>query len=193
VRFEIDMRCALLGLALSLAACSTATPPPTVLDPAPVAVPGDPGGAVYIVTDATGAPDPGTGTAYSITYGAGGHWSVLWTCDTSLTGLNCLFDGTITAAAGDALAALAPQSPDAVNTSWYADGQASIDFSAVATSDVGGLSFDAPAGHQVTFDVLVDGARYREFVFLPSGDPAAGDLITANPRALPVVLQPTAP
>jgi hypothetical protein len=41
---------------------------------------------------------------------------------------------------------------------------------------------------------LIDGYRYWQFVFFPSGDPnVAGDLYGASPYGLPVTLLPTTP
>jgi hypothetical protein len=193
---ESTMRWALMGavLASCAAACTTAPPPPPPLGPAPVAVPGDPDGAVYLVSNASGELAPGVGVGYSITYESGGHWHVRWTCDSKVTGYTCLFDGSILAAVGDAITSLAPIPATATDTVWYEPGETGVlGFSAVATTETDGVDFDAPPGHKVSFDVLVDGAYHLEFVMFPSGDPAKGDLFAANPRTLPVVLQPTVP
>jgi hypothetical protein len=161
--------------------------------PPPVAVPEDADGAVYVVTDATGELEPGVGAGYSITYDTGGHWHVRWTCDSAVSGGSCLFDGAVSAAAGDVLTSLAPTNITAPENVWLEAGGMDIGFSALATVSVDGFDFDATPGAKVAFDVLIDGWRRIEFVLFPSGDPALGDLYAASPRFIPVVLQPTVP
>ncbi|HEY3358248.1 MAG TPA: hypothetical protein VGQ83_33680 [Polyangia bacterium] len=185
------MRWAFVGLALVATACGSEPPETVVPYPPPVAVPGDADGAVYIVSNASGELTPGAGVGYSITYETGGHWHVRWTCDSLVTGYICNFDGAVSAAAGDLITALAPIPAEAADSVWLEPDGTALGFSAVATTAVDGFDFDAPAGHKVSIDVLVDGAYHLEFVIFPSGDPALGDIFAASPRVLPVVLQPT--
>jgi len=163
--------------------------------PPPVAVAGDPDGAAFVTTDAIVDPLPGVTVGYYVTYGAGGHWQVRWTCDSLASGFSCAFDGTVAATAGDALPNLTPYLLEHTDAVWYADDASTvIGYSAVATTAVDGFDFDAPPGAKVTFDLLVDGYRYWQFVFLPSGDPnVPGDLYAASPVYLPVTLLPSTP
>jgi hypothetical protein len=163
--------------------------------PAPVAVPGDPDGAVYVVTNATVQTSPGNGVGYYITYEAGGHWHLRWTCDSAVSGYACAFDGTLTVAAGSAFANLAPFQLERNDQVWYTDAtQTAVGFSTTASTASDGLDVDAPAGVKVSFDLFVDGVEYSQFVFLPSGDPAvAGDLFGSSPLSLPVTVLPSVP
>jgi hypothetical protein len=197
MRLVDDMRGALVLLALLVGACHGAPHQALDLSPGPVPVPDDPDEAVYIVSDATGELAPGEGAGYSITYARGGHWSIRWTCDSALTGYSCLFDGLIAAAVGAEFTNVVPcgegagcGAPPEV---WLNTSQTDISFSASATTSTDGFDFDAPSGEKVSFDVLIDGWRQIEYVLFPSGDPASGDLYTASPRSLPVVLFPTEP
>jgi hypothetical protein len=185
-----------LAVACLLAGCVVDTVP--VYDryaPPPVAVAGDADGADWVVSGATIDLTPGVSVGYYLTYEAGGHWHVRWTCDSYTSGLGCAFDGSVTATAGDALTNLQPFQLERSDSVWLVDeAGTAIGYSALASTAVDGFDFDAPAGAKITFDLLVDGYRYWQFVFFPSGDPnVAGDLFGASPYGLPVTLLPTTP
>jgi len=163
--------------------------------PPPVAVAGDPDSAAWVVSGATIDLTPGVSVGYYLTYEEGGRWHVRWTCDSYASGLGCAFDGSVLATAGDPLTNVVPFQLERADAVWLADDAGTqIGYSAMATTAVDGFDFDAPAGAKITFDLLVDGYRYWQFVFFPSGDPGiAGDLFGASPYGLPVTLLPSAP
>jgi hypothetical protein len=163
--------------------------------PEPVLVAGDPDGAAWVMSDTTIDLTPGLGVGYYVTYDAGGLWHVRWTCDSYASGFGCAFDGQVTAAAGDALGDLLPVLLEPSDQVWMVDeAGTAIGYSALATSAVDGFDFTAPAGAKVAFDLLVDGYRYWQFVFFPSGDPNdPASAYGASPYGLPVTLLPTTP
>jgi len=135
------------------------------------------------------------GVGYYITYETGGRWHVRWTCDSYASGFGCAFDGEVVATVGEALTDLQPIMLEGSDQVWMMDqAGTAIGYSALATTAVDGFDFTAPAGSKVAFDLLVDGYRYWQFVFFPSGDPNVdGDVFGASPYALPVALLPTVP
>ena len=190
------MRSFALAIAAVLAGCVVESPP--VYDryaPPPVAVEGDADGADWLVSDATIDLTPGVSVGYYVTYETSGLWHVRWTCDSYASGFGCAFDGQVTATADATLTDLQPYQLERNDSVWMVDeAGTAIGYSAMASTAVDGFDFAAPAGAKVTFDLLVDGYRYWQFVFFPSGDPnVAGDAFGASPYGLPVVLLPTAP
>ena len=163
--------------------------------PAPRIVAGDPMETAWIITDATLELLPGVGVGYAVTYASGGIWRVRFACDSYASGLACAFDGVITATDGDEFSDLRPMHLESTDSVWYADeGHRTLGFSTVATTTLDGFDFVAPPGARVTFDLLVDGYRYAQFVFFASGDPAnSGEIYTASPLREPFTLLPTVP
>ncbi len=190
------MRWYALAFAALLAGCVVEHPVlyDRYADP-PVDVAGDPDGAGWVVSDATIDLTPGLSVGYYITYQAGGRWHVRWTCDSLASGLGCAFDGQVTAAPGEAFTDLQPFQLERSDDVWLVDASGgAIGYSSLATTAVDGFDFQAPAGSKVTFDLLMDGYRYWQFVFFPSGDPSdPASAFGASPYGLPVVLLPTTP
>ena len=190
------MRSFALAFAAVLAGCVVESTP--VYDryaPPPVAVEGDADGADWLVSDATIDLTPGVSVGYYVTCEAGGQWHVRWTCDSYASGFGCAFDGQVTATADSTLTNLQPYQLERSDDVWMVDeAGTAIGYSALASTAVDGFDFEAPAGAKVTFDLLVDGYRYWQFVFFPSGDPSvADDVFGASPYALPATLLPTTP
>jgi hypothetical protein len=108
---------------------------------------------VQVDTNATLVTTPGNGIGVYVEYESGGHWSVSWTCDSSLTNLSCNFtvdasvtSGTIvdtgtTVGAGDAVTQANPSQIEAVT---------------VTTTEVDGMTFDTTPGAQVTVSVSLN-------------------------------------
>jgi hypothetical protein len=190
------MRAFALAFAAVVAGCVVESTPviDRYADP-PIAVEGDADGAAWLVSDATIDLTPGVSVGYYVTYESGGRWHVRWTCDSYASGLGCAFDGKVTATDGDPLTDLQPYQLESSDGVWLVDDAATaVGYSALATTAVDGFDFQSPAGAKITFDLLVDGYRYWQFVFFPSGDPnLPGDAFGASPYGLPVTLLPTTP
>lgn len=190
------MRWSALAFAAVLAGCVVEhVPVYERYAPVPVEVAGDPDGAAWLVADATIDLTPGVAVGYYVTYETGGRWHVRWTCDSYASGFGCAFDGQVTASVGDALGDLQPVELETADAVWMVDeAGTAIGYSALATTAVDGFDFTAAPGAKVAFDLLVDGYRYWQFVFFPSGDPSVpASAYGASPYVLPVTLLPTTP
>jgi hypothetical protein len=141
-------------------------------------------------TNATIAYAPGVDAGYYVTYAAGGHWHLDWTCDTKLSAYGCEFVGSITAQtppggvnaicyqcepAQDALTV----TPEGTNTR--------LDFATGTSSGVDGVDFFAVAGQPIHVDLQINSIYQNDLVFLPEGGR------TANPTCMPVDLVPSSP
>lgn len=108
----------------------------------------------------------GEGLGVFVTYSAGGHWHVWWTCDTNLSGLSCDFDVKMS---GTSLANATTQAFESADTL-----DSSTPDQLVArthtTTGVDGVTFDAVPGADMKVDLTVSGLRdWRFFFFVQNG------------------------
>jgi hypothetical protein len=115
-----------------------------------------------------------------VTYQAGGHWSLQWTCDTNASGQSCAFDVNVSASAISNYSAI-PQSA----TITQSDGS----FRAVTqtSSTLDGATFDTPPGAPIILSATINRCAMPNLTFYVSD----GKLQTAPTD--PVELVPTAP
>ncbi len=122
----------------------------------------------------------GQGVGVFVEYQAGGHWSIQWTCDTAITGLDCNFDidATLTNAVpvstdagGDAAGAAEPSIMNAVaqfgsitDTNVQAT-PTEVSAGSNTRSDIDALTFDAPPGAMITVDAKLNGEESGAFFF----------------------------
>jgi hypothetical protein len=139
-----------------------------------VSNPSNPPMLVVVDTGQTLSAQGGQGVGVFTEYQAGGHWHVWWTCDTSVTGLDCSFDIQLSAMAGTAGDGGAAPGNITNLTSEFASSDAHLTGSA-ATSDpeittttftgVDGVRFDTAPGATITLTATVNGARNGAFLF----------------------------
>lgn len=121
--------------------------------------------------------EPGAGIGLFIEVAEGGRWHVFATCDTELSGLGCEFNVLATVQGGYAshVAGEGLEAGDGVYE--YEDG---IELDAVARSDFDGMTFDAPAGATVRFELYLDGQKDARFIYWVGGGALHGGAPT-NP------------
>jgi hypothetical protein len=121
----------------------------------------------------------GQGVGVFVEYQAGGHWSIQWTCDTAITGLDCNFhiDATLTNAlpvSTDAGVDAAGAAPSITNAVAQLGSITDTDVQVTPTevfagsntrSEVDAMTFDAPPGAMVTVDVKLNGEESGAFFF----------------------------
>lgn len=130
-----------------------------------------PAGASFVVdTGASLSYGPGVDAGYYVSYGAGGHWHIEWTCDTHLSAEGCNFTGAITVTpprGGVAASCFQCEPSDEVSVT--PDGPHTIvEFDTLTTTGIDGVDFTAEPGSSVSADLEIDGAFQPGLVFLPS-------------------------
>ncbi len=150
-----------------------------------------PAGTSYTVdTDASLTYAPGVDAGYYITYAAGGHWHLEWTCDTKLSAYGCGFAGSIIAQTPpggvNAICFMCEPNQDSlVVTPQGAETQ--LDFDTGTTSGIDGVDFFAVAGQPLHVDLQINGIYQNDLVYLPSFG------ATRNPGCMPTDLVPSSP
>jgi hypothetical protein len=101
-----------------------------------------------------------------IEYGEGGRWHVFAACDTDLSGLPCEFNVIATVEGGfaDNEVGESLESGDSVEA--YDD---AVELAATTNSDFDGMTFDAPVGATVRFEVYLDGLLDARFIYWVGG------------------------
>lgn len=108
----------------------------------------------------------GQGLGVFVTYAAGGHWHVWWTCDTTLSGLPCDFDVTMSGTSITNAQTQAFESNDSLDASTPNQ----LVALAHTTTGVDGVTFDAAPGMDMKVDLTVSGLRdWRFFFFVQNG------------------------
>jgi hypothetical protein len=114
----------------------------------------------------------GQGVGIFTQYAAGGHWTVRWTCDTSLTNLSCAFLIRVTLTS-------APSTPEggapaitnlgnqitSSNASLSQGSDADIVAATTTYTGLDGITFDTPPGATITLEASVDGDDNGSFLF----------------------------
>jgi hypothetical protein len=161
------------------ATSSTSTTGATRPKPSGAPTPTTPPLPVRIDSGATLSMSPGQKVGVYVENTGGGHWKVLTTCDTSMSGASCLFDLNVTPEAGTKLSAIAGEnitSSDAMTE--LDDGTVQL---VTQTKDAAsGLSFDAPPGALVELNMLLDGKPQTGIVHWVSGG-VVQDGVPSNP------------
>ncbi len=146
---------------------------------------------VVVDTNQTMGNTPGgEGLGIFVTYNAGGHWRVWWTCDTNISGLPCDFDVQMSGAA------LTNSAPTFSGSSASSD---SLDSSAPnvlvaqthTTTSVDAVTFDAQPGADMTVDVTVSGLRDGRFFFFVQNGQVNGNF--QGKLSDPLIFEPATP
>jgi len=143
-----------------------------------------------IDTDAQLQVEPGQGAGLFVEYGAGGHWTIRTTCDTSLKdNPACPWDVIVTPEDGRSISNVAglelESSTDSIAA--YPDDPRSYNLIAQTAGDIDGFTFDTEPGTAISVDSFLDGTCALSY-FYWSGD---GALHTGSPTN-PLVLIPSA-
>lgn len=138
------------------------TEPDPGIDPAEITQESISGGAKLVA-------NPGEGVGVFIEYGNGGHWNVFTTCDfntPSNQGYGCAFDvyATLIGSTGQ-LTNLQANDLQGFDDSITLDYDGSAHLYTENELALSGMSFDAPAGAIVEFDVYIDGAEDPHFIY----------------------------
>jgi hypothetical protein len=130
----------------------------------------------------------GQGLGVFVTYNAGGHWRVWWTCDTSISGLPCDFDITMSGTSlANSATTFAEQSSDTLDTSTPGELVAHTH----TTSSVDSVTFDGAPGADMTVDVTVSGLRDGRFFFFVQNGQVNGNF--QGVLSDPLIFEPSTP
>ena len=148
---------------------STPTEPPPAAIAAKVSI--DPG--------ATVSASPGHSVGVYVEVTSAGHWSVLTTCDTSVSGHECAFDLNVSPEDGSKFSGVTPQGLA------YGDAMTVLDDGTVQiVSQTGtlanGLSFDTEPGALVEINVLLEGVP-KPGIFRYIGGGVTQEGVPSNP------------
>ncbi len=150
----------------------------------------DPRTSIGIDTGASVTYAVGVDAGYYLSYTAGGHWHIEWTCDTKLSAYGCNFHGTIVAdtpAAGVNASCFRCEVNEDVLTTAPVGPQTQITFDTLTSTGIDGVDFDSVAGNSVNIDFLINGIHQDDLVFVPSGGAAA------SPACTPADVVPSSP
>jgi len=128
----------------------------------------------------------GVDAGYYVTYAAGGHWHIEWTCDTHLSAEGCEFSGQVTlpTPAGGANASCYQCEPDDNFSSSDKSGTTTISFDTLTSTGIDGIDFDATPGTAIELDAFINGLDQSDLVWLPSQGH------TATPECMPIRMLP---
>jgi hypothetical protein len=138
---------------------------------------GDPGGGPTpvqvqqesISADAKLAANPGEGVGVFIEYATGGHWNLYTTCDYGTAtnpGYACGFEVfAAVVSQGGAISNVAGNDLEGADDSISLEYDGSVHLYAENKLGLAGMSFDAPAGAAVEFEVYVDGEADPHFIY----------------------------
>jgi hypothetical protein len=136
---------------------------------------------------------PGQGVGIFTQYQTGGHWNIWWTCDTTVTNLDCSFDITVTVSTGT-IANLAGQALEQGDTSTQVTSH-KIEAVTTTTTTVQGVTFDTvvPAGATpiITLDAKLDGTEDPSYLFFVQDGQINGNY--TGMLTDPLMLEPSSP
>lgn len=136
---------------------------------------------------------PGQGAGVFIEYQTGGHWSLSWTCDTSLTGLACDYVLDVSVASG-AIANLAGQTLEATD-GVVQTGPQKVEATTTTSTGLDSMTFDTTPGAVITVGATVNGQLYinsgQSFMFFVQNRQVNGGY--QNPVSNPLMLEPSSP
>jgi len=128
---------------------------------------------VTVDTGKTMNADPGDGVGVFVEYGAGGHWNVWWTCDTTKTGQSCTFDVHVRAQSGALANVQAAQLVDGDTA--VAPSPQEVQAHTTTTSSLTGVAFDSDPGAVIVIDARIGGvADPAYFFFVQDGQVNGG-------------------
>jgi hypothetical protein len=133
----------------------------------------------------------GQGVGVFTEYASGGHWHVWWTCDTSLTGLSCGFDVTVTIASSSITNATSQFSDPSDSLTHYAGPTRGIIAATNTTTGTDGITFDTPPGTTITLNATVGGQDNGSFLFFVQDGKVNGGYTHAVTD--PLMLVPASP
>jgi hypothetical protein len=142
---------------------------------------------VDVDTGGTLVTTPGNGIGVYVEYVTGGHWRVSWTCDTSLTSLPCAYvvDASVTEGS---IANPAGVDLEAGTDSLTQTNSQQIEVTTDTTTGEDGVTFDAPAGADITVSVRLNAPV--AFFFVQDNQVNGGYKGTLTN---PLILQPSSP
>ena len=105
----------------------------------------------------------GDGVGVFTEYMTGGHWHVLWTCDTNASGSNCVYEITASVASG-AITNFSVQFLESGDDSQQCSSSV-VTATTMTAAGVDGITFDAPVDAIVTVDAKVNGAEDGSIMF----------------------------
>ncbi len=142
---------------------------------------------VVVDTGQTMTAQGGQGVGVFVEYSAGGHWHVLWACDTTLSGLSCDFTVNMT---GTGIANATTQqfaSSDMLTT----PSPTQLVASTLTTTQIDEVDFDATPGSTIQVDVTVSGLRDGNFFFFVQDGKIDGNY--QGPLTDPLIFEPSSP
>ncbi len=154
---------------------------------------GGPSGQPMLVVVDTGGvfnpPQPGQGVGVFTEYQAGGHWHVSWTCDTSVTGLDCPF--TIAVSVNQGTIANVTNQLSSTGSQLSQPSAVELSASTTTTTAADGVLFDTLPGATITLEVQVNGADNGAFLFFVQEHAVNGGY--KGTLTDPLMLQPSTP
>lgn len=110
---------------------------------------------------------PGDGIGAFIEYAEGGQWHVFTTCDTTSSGLPCAFNIVASVASGASYGSAHGASLEEGDEVFeYSDG---VELAALTSNDIDEMTFQAPEGDAVRFEVYLDGQLDARFIYWVGG------------------------
>ncbi len=137
----------------------------------------------------TGNGDGGGGVGVFTDYQSGGHWRVRWTCDTSVTGLDCQFSIKVSVTQGT-IANVNSQISSAASQLTQPS-TAELFATTTTTTAVDGVLFDTTPGATITLEAGVNGADNGAFLFFVQDNAVNGGY--KGTLSDPLMLQPSSP
>jgi len=130
----------------------------------------------------------GDGLGVFVTYNAGGHWRVWWTCDTNVSNLPCDFDVQMSGTSvTNSASTFSQPSSDVLDSSTSNVLVAQTH----TTTGVESVTFDATPGADVTVDVTVSGLRDGRFFFFVQNGQVNGNF--QGTLSDPLIFEPSSP
>jgi hypothetical protein len=107
----------------------------------------------------------GQGVGVFTEYQSGGQWHVWWTCDTSVTGLSCPFDVTVTVTSGSITNATSQFSDPSDWLTQYQGPTPRIYAATNTSAGIDAITFDTKAGATITLNAKLNGQDDGSFLF----------------------------
>jgi hypothetical protein len=161
------------------ATSSTSTTGATHPAPSGTSTPTTPPLPVSIDPGATLSMSPGHQVGVYVESTGAGHWRVITTCDTAISGSSCSFDLNVTPEAGSKFSAVAGENTTASDAMTELD-DGTIQLVTQTKYAAAGLSFDAQPGALIEVNMLLDGVPQTGVVHWVSGG-MVRDGVPSNP------------
>lgn len=130
----------------------------------------------------------GQGVGVFVQYASGGHWHVFWACDTTLSGLPCDYQLTIT---GTAIANAKTSSFETTDTLDAATTDQLVATTHVTTG-IDAVDFDTTPGADMKIDLTMSGLKTGEFFFFIQNGQVNGNF-PSEKLTDPLIFEPSTP